>query len=808
MAEDAGGAADYLVVEDPEKPSTWHLRVRRDGKPDHGLMGAAYAALFSPGGHRGNRYEGPGREEAGKALRALYKSEGMDWPGGGDRLLMESRIRFGISLREGALGPTDKREVEVVCIRPGLSRNGNFYGPECLSEAVPLFEGARAYVDHSDATLRSVRDLAGSYKKVRVGQDGEVRATLRISKSQDWLWSLIQESVEEGTDLVGLSIDVQAKVAEGQVGGKRARIVEHITSLASVDVITRASAGGSFEKILEADKQSWWDQCEPLNEEAAMLARQAIAGGASIVAQQRPVPAGQINPVQLGPSIGQAIPGGEVQLGGTYVVQTGSAQVAGGGEGPSTVAPVAPPAQVVAASQVIREGEAGSAADDVARLLEQVRQERAVFASERLVETALGKSELPAAVKARLARRFAGQVVQEADLTAAIDEERAVLAELTAGGLIRGMGYEKHISVTMTEADRLQKAFDQLFDMQEGEKVPALSGIREAYTVATKDFAITGVSDPVRLQEANEVITSTFSYLLGTSMNKRLLKDYQAWPSEWQKFCTVTPIKDFKLQTRVRLGAFGALATVAEDGPYVNATLSDTQATYTPTKRGNLVSVSRETIINDDLYAIKQIPGKLAVAAAFTLAEFVYTMLAANGSAIYDSYKLFDITHHVNTGIATANLGTANQGTALASSAMQTAVTAMRRQLNAASKPIGLKPRFLIVPPELEWTAMVVTKSAGAPGGSYNDINPMLGYCEVMVAPQISSATYWALVADPRVIDTIEIGFVGGQMNPQLFIQDQPLFGNNFTNDMITYKVRHEYGGAVADYRGFYLGNN
>ena len=84
----------------------------------------------------------------------------------------------------------------------------------------------------------------------------------------------------------------------------------------------------------------------------------------------------------------------------------------------------------------------------------------------------------------------------------------------------------------------------------------------------------------------------------------------------------------------------------------------------------------------------------------------------------------------------------------------------------------------------------------------------MLGYCEVVVVPQIASATYWTMVADPRVIDTIEVGFVGGQMNPQLFIQDQPLFGNNFTNDVITYKVRHEYGGAVEDYRGFYLGNN
>src|SRR5689334_17502252 len=111
-----------------------------------------------------------------------------------------------------------------------------------------------------------------------------------------------------------------------------------------------------------------------------------------------------------------------------------------------------------------------------------------------------------------------------------MDEERAVLAELTSSGLIRGMGYEKSIRITMTEGERLQKAFDQLFDIVEGEPVPKLGGIREAYVAATRDVDISGVTSPTRLQEA-DIQTSSFSFLLGTSMNKRLLKDYQAWPS-------------------------------------------------------------------------------------------------------------------------------------------------------------------------------------------------------------------------------------------------------------------------------------
>jgi len=712
---------------------------------------------------------------------------------------VDARIRFGITLREAAMRP-GRREVEVVCIRPGLSRNGNFYGPECLQAALPLFEGARCYIDHSEAGVRSVRDLAGTYRAPRVGDQGEVRATLRVARSAEWLWEMIRECVEDGTDLVGLSIDVSAAVRDGEVAGRRARIVERITALHSVDVITRASAGGGFEKILEADNQSWWDQAEPDNEEAAGITRRAAGSAVPISQQQRSVEAGQVAPVQFGPGAAQWIAGGQIQLGGSYV----------GVENRENPSPAVLTEETPAAVAPIREQQASggsSAAEEATRLLEELRRERAALESERVLDRVLRESGLPTPAVRRLEDRLRGQVLSESTARQAVEDERAFLAELTEAGLIRGMGFEKSIRVTMTEGERLQKAFDQLFDLQEGEKVPALAGIREAYVAATRDVEISGATDPARLREADTTTTS-FTYLLGTSMNKRLLKDYQAWPSEWQKFCTITPIKDFKQQDRIRLGAFGSLSTVAEDTAYASITLADTKASYTPAKRGNLVAVTRETIVNDDLYAIKQIPGKLAVSAAFTLAEFVYTLLAANGAAIYDTYKLFDSINHTNTAIITANLGTPGSGAALASAALQTAVTKMRRQTNLAGKPIGLKPRYLVVPPELEFTAMVVTKSAGAPGSNFNDINPVMGYAEVIVAPQINSGTYWIAVADPRVIDTLEIGFVGGQMNPQLFIQDQPLFGNNFTNDVITYKVRHEYGGAVVDYRGFYLGNN
>jgi len=54
------------------------------------------------------------------------------------------------------------------------------------------------------------------------------------------------------------------------------------------------------------------------------------------------------------------------------------------------------------------------------------------------------------------------------------------------------------------------------------------------------------------------------------------------------------------------------------------------------------------------------------------------------------------------------------------------------------------------------------------------------------------------------IADMLEIGFIDGKEDPAVLVQDAPGVGMVFTRDRITYKVRHEYGGAVIDYRGFY----
>lgn len=77
-------SSNYLVVVDPEEPSTWHLRVRNSfGQLDHKLMGDAWAALHE--GFRGRKYEGPNQVEAIRKLTELYHQENMRLPGVNNR---------------------------------------------------------------------------------------------------------------------------------------------------------------------------------------------------------------------------------------------------------------------------------------------------------------------------------------------------------------------------------------------------------------------------------------------------------------------------------------------------------------------------------------------------------------------------------------------------------------------------------------------------------------------------------------------------------------------------------------------------
>ncbi|SDG60678.1 hypothetical protein SAMN05660686_05033, partial [Thalassobaculum litoreum DSM 18839] len=157
---------------------------------------------------------------------------------------------------------------------------------------------------------------------------------------------------------------------------------------------------------------------------------------------------------------------------------------------------------------------------------------------------------------------------------------------------------------------------------------------------------------------------------------------------------------------------------------------------------------------------------------------------------IYDNKTLFHNDH--------GNLGTTALGTAGALAAAR--LLMLKQTEKDSGDRLGIGPRSLLCPPDLEEIAANQFRRSTENDKTFIqslvlDILPVWYWTDV---------SDWSLVADPMECPTIEVGFLDGAEEPDIFVQDSPTSGSLFSHDQITYKVRHVYGGGVMDFRGMF----
>lgn len=247
---------DFLVVEDPEQVSTWHLPVKVHGVPDRRLAGAAWAALFSPGGYRGNRYEGPDKEAARRKLRALYRSE--EWEMSDE----QSEAEHGTALAGDFIPLVEKAvrrdgTIAVKMIQPGWGSSG-YYSREVLERDVPKVfpKGTHMYWNHptlseqSERPERDLRDLAAvTVSEPRFQEDGPAGPGVYADAK---VFAGYGDAINEIAEHIGVSIFGKGVAKNGVAEGREGRIVEKITDGSSVDFVTRPGAGGAVVSVFES----------------------------------------------------------------------------------------------------------------------------------------------------------------------------------------------------------------------------------------------------------------------------------------------------------------------------------------------------------------------------------------------------------------------------------------------------------------------------------------------------------------------------------------------------------------------------
>ena len=289
--------------------------------------------------------------------------------------------------------------------------------------------------------------------------------------------------------------------------------------------------------------------------------------------------------------------------------------------------------------------------------------------------------------------------------------------------------------------------------------------------------------------------SSDFGNILLDVSHRSLLAGWEDADETYHLWTRQGRLSDFKVANRVGLGSMSTLREVRPGAEYKYITLGDTGETIRLATYGEIFSINRQAIINDDLDALSAIPRLMGAAARATIGDLVYDTLINNGK-MKDGKPLFDASRK--------NLFTGSNS-ALSIAAMSAAKTAMALQKGKPAKEgekartLNVRPAFLLCPVALEDQANQLIRSTSVPTAQVNAgvVNPIQNFAQVIGEPRLddNSSTAWYLAAKQNS-DTIEVAYLDGVDTPYIDQQE------GFTSDGIATKVRIDAGVSALDARG------
>lgn len=316
--------------------------------------------------------------------------------------------------------------------------------------------------------------------------------------------------------------------------------------------------------------------------------------------------------------------------------------------------------------------------------------------------------------------------------------------------------------------------------------------------------------------------TSDFPYLFGDVLDRQVLAAYKATDPVWKKFTRMSTVKDFRTAYRFAItGGDQYLDEVPEKGEYQASDRNEKKYEFKAKKYGRQFDISWESLINDDLGALKDTPERFARAAVRTEHRRLSTTYI-NDLGTHAALNIYDSTTagEINAGVLALTIGN-----------LEDTVEAMSAFLDAAGEPIWNRPKYLVVGPALEFTARQILTSTQkmwlsdaddvTPPAAYPMTNVIANYgLELVIDPYIPilDASYpgsWYLFADPKDIAALEFAYLAGHERPEICMKasDKVTIGGgaispmsgDFATDNVFYRVRDCFGICKLDWRATYM---
>ncbi len=370
-----------------------------------------------------------------------------------------------------------------------------------------------------------------------------------------------------------------------------------------------------------------------------------------------------------------------------------------------------------------------------------------------------------------------------------------------------------------TEADQFELALEDLLGASrdpEGSnvKVARLTGIREAYILATGDRDMVGGYFPEFALD-----TASFPKIVKNALNKKLnqawIKYGQAGYDWWTKITTVEHFDNLNQIDWLILGTIGSLPSVAERGEYTQLAIGDNGETSDWTKYGGYIGLTLEAILRDDVRAFKALPDELAMGGMRNISERVADLFTSGngvGPALSDGGALFNTTA-VTTAGGHANLLTTALGTDYAAwKAVSKSVynQPMHVKNDTASYGTGKRqatdPKYCLVPRDLMDQARDLFLPRWSSAANVHSENQYFGQVEPICVPEWTDSSDWAAAIDPALVPGVMIGEIFG-LKPQIYLAGNEMDPAMFANDESRLKVRQFLAVGISNWRALHKSN-
>lgn len=251
--------------------------------------------------------------------------------------------------------------------------------------------------------------------------------------------------------------------------------------------------------------------------------------------------------------------------------------------------------------------------------------------------------------------------------------------------------------------------------------------------------------------------------LLLAGMRTNFMKAYDTAEKEYLKIATV--IKSTKSsETYPWLGAVPKMHEWKDER--IPQGLLEHNFTIINRDWESSIAIDRDAIEDEQYGQIDVRVKELAVEAVRFYDELAFTLISqginttGTAGSIYDGVDLscYDGKAFFATNHSEGDSGTqSNRGSAaLSSTALQAAITAMKKFKNDKGKPAHIKPNLLVVPTDLEWEAKELLRSTYYPEEGTTTAklaaNVLKGSLNLMVSDYLTDTNNWYLFDTTRVV--------------------------------------------------------